>query len=584
MKDNQKNTDPKAELVAKLEQMEEAKEREATDFGPVAPFIDNILTSGEADQRIGEHLEEAKQNLERRKELEEEKKRCEETITHLLELSLPEKADEQIRAHLEKVKRLQATGEPWDSEFWEREFLKELLPLFDGDFEHLERKKGKRNFLFTYKIEDLEEHEPFAFPIDDYYDRLERFKEDIRQGGAIVAKRIKENSDIISRNWVDNERGRIKQINEELKTIPEALNLSTTKGKKRNQQLTLPILEDLLNITEQEKAFIRSATNQRLKIAICQKMGLIRGKNIQELERFNDEFSKNFFTTKNIMTICNVGKKRALEILRTFSKANTLLPVGVKSATEGEAMEIIHFLKLGVLKDSNDKEQGLDYLRPKLSLDGLAYIQREGQKHNLPPLDSEPVRTLNDLAFRIMVQLGAYSHSIEAHHTKAELPEELWLVVNVKKLYEDLHAKTALTGGHTNRLKDEFIKAMEQLTANGIFRKAPFLGLPLRTKDGRQKEQVEISATPQLLKANTKVSLNGLKKPGTTWNDIIRGSLMFSLSFRSMAEKDQERLSKMIEGKRKARSIRTRKAKKSDRHHKGGSADREEGIIYGSHQ
>ena len=53
-----------------------------------------------------------------------------------------------------------------------------------------------------------------------------------------------------------------------------------------------------------------------------------------------------------------------------------------------------------------------------------------------------------------------------------------------------------------------------------------------------------------------------------------------------MADKDRERVLKGIEGKRKEKAKRTRKAnsKKSDRHHEGGSADRDEGIIYSGHK
>lgn len=578
MKDNQKNTDPKAELVAKLEQME----REAGDYKPLAlmTYVDNLLTN--SDQRIAEKIAEAKATATLKANLEEEKTRLEEIVKNLEEANLPIRAEQQKKAHLEKVKRLQAISEPWDSEFWEREFLKELLPLFDGDFSRLVRKEGKRNIQFSYMTEGAGEQDSFAYPLDDYYDRLERFKEDIRQGGAIVAKRIEENSfqyALMNENY----KRQLSDVNEKLKAVPEALDLSTTRGRKRDQQLWLPIVPEISELTERQSYLLREGLSERLQIAISQKLGLIRGKTFgspKAFARYVDNFSKNFFTIKNIMRICSVGKDRAVQIIVDFTLANSI-PRNVPSINKDETFENIRLMRYAGSRKAN----GLNGLKPKIELSAVSYLEAIGQVHNLPQIDSDNVRNLGNFAFRIMVQLGKYSHSIEAHHTKAELPKELWIGVNVRKLYEDLLKPTALPGGHSNRLKDEFVKAMEQLTANGIFREAPFLSMDLiLKKDDTLRDQVEISNPPQLLKKSHITSLTAIKRPGTTWKDIIDRCLIFCLAFPSMREKDQTRISNAIEGKRKVRSIRTRKAKKSDRHHKGGSADRDEGIIYSGHK
>lgn len=572
MKHDRENTTAKAELVAKLGQMEGqttcAEAGQIDSYKPL-PYIDNLLLN--SGERLSEGLPKALELTERREDLKKE-------ISDLEQI--PKYSERDKETHLQDVESLKPYmgAEPWESDFWEREFLKRFLPLFNGVFQSLTRKDGKNNIIFQYYNEDGQALDPFIFPKEDYYKRLELFKEDLRQGGALTIQRIEGNAEFFAK--------RLEEAKAELEEIPEAVDLTTTTGRKYNRALSIPTtLTDLLNISKQDVSFLHSATDKRLKIAIGQKLGLTKYKTLKDLEKLNDDFSRNFFTTKNIMKICNVGKLRALQIIREFSRANFFTPVTIDSDKPGVQKELIHFLKVDILKDSGGKDSGLDLLRPKLSLDALSYLQRAGQKRNLPPIDSAPVCSLGDLAFKMMVQLGDYSHEKEAHADK-RLPAKLWLQVNVEKLYKDIHERIALSSCHNNRLKADFIKAIEQLTANGIFQEAPFLGLPLRTKKGDLRDQVEICPTPDLMSANTKVSLNGLKKPGTTWNDIIRGSLIFCLGFRSMADKDRERVLKGIEGKRKEKAKRTRKAnsKKSDRHHEGGSADRDEGIIYSDHK
>jgi len=337
-------------------------------------------------------------------------------------------------------------------------------------------------------------------------------------------------------------------IEEDLKkreaSLYAPLDLSRKHGRKEERALSIPFPPELSKITKKETSFLISGEDERIKTYIAQKVGLLKNKDPEGLREITE---KPILDIKEIKKVCKVGERKAYEILQTFSKVNFITPVPVDTDKDGDLF--IHYLKVKAKKDGT----GENLLKPFLSLDALQYIQAYGQKVYFPPVDSKEVSSLDNFSFKLLKKLGAIQHQIEGHQTK-EPPREFWLQINTRVLYEDfLNEATEDKNGHKNRLKEKFLKALSQLTENGLFLKPPFLCEPYYTKDWNLNRAPRVGNSPDLMKGE-KVSLEAMKKAGTTWADIMGRSLLFCLSFRSMDQRGRERVRCSIEANRKRRA------------------------------
>jgi len=485
--------EPKEELIENLKGLEEAqKEQEecGSPKGPL-PYVENAITT--TSQRVGEAIEKAqKERADQIEALEIDKRKNEEF--------------KQIYGKtLERVKRAFRENATEEEKAKKEDFLKTIFPRFEELWEEA-RKEHFPAFLTIDKEKPL--HDILRVIIENFASLLD---EDIRQREALLFGPV---------------------------------DLSRKKGRKEERALSIPFPKEYKRITKKETSFLTSGEDERIKTYIAQKVGLLKNKELEGLRKITEN---PILTISEVKKVCKVGERKAYEILQTFSKVNFITPVPVDTDKDGDLF--IHYLKVKAKKDG----KGENLLKPFLSLDALQYIQEHGQKVYFPPVDSEAVSSLDNFTFKFLKKLGAIQHQIEGHLSK-EPPKEFWIQINARVLYEDfLNETTEDQNRHKNRLKEKFVKALSQLTENGLFLKPPFLCEPYFTKDWSLNRSPRIGTAPDLMKGE-KISLEGIKKAGTTWADIMERSLLFCLSFRSMDKRGRERVRYSINENRKRRA------------------------------
>ena len=481
----------KEKLLESLKGLEEAQKegKEGGSLKAPLPYIENRITT--TSQRVGEALEKAQRERgEEIKALEEEKKDFQE-----LKANFPRLYGKMKREFTKNPEK-------------EKDFLKHIAKAF---------------FPF---VEEFRKLQP---------DLVKQYEEEFKDKPIYELIKI----------FYDSA---LKITDEEIKrreaSLFAPLDLSRRHGRKEERALSIPFPPELSKITKKETSFLISGEDERIKTYIAQKVGLLKNRDPEGLRKITE---KPILDIKEIKKVCKVGERKAYEILQTFSKVNFITPVPVDTDKDGDLF--IHYLKVKAKKDGT----GENLLKPFLSLDALQYIQAYGQKVFFPPVDSKEVSSLDNFSFKLLKKLGAIQHQIEGHQTK-EPPREFWLQINTRVLYEDfLNEATEDQNRHKNRLKEKFLKALSQLTENGLFLKPPFLCEPYFTKDWNLNRAPRVGNSPDLMKGE-KVSLEAMKRAGTTWADIMERSLLFCLSFISMDQRGRERVRCSIEAKRKRRA------------------------------